>query len=57
MINYIMFGFETPKIEVFHAKKKLTKINYFDLQRCVIQQNHIVVESFTLCCIESNVHA
>jgi hypothetical protein len=38
MINCVTFGFETPKIEVFHAKKKLTKINYFDLQRCVIQQ-------------------
>jgi hypothetical protein len=26
MINCVMFGFETPKIEIFHAKKKLSKI-------------------------------
>jgi hypothetical protein len=26
MINYVMFGFEMPKIKISHAKKQLTKI-------------------------------
>ncbi len=26
MINYVIFGFEMPKIEISHAKKKFTKI-------------------------------
>jgi hypothetical protein len=26
MINCVMFGFETPKTEISHAKKQLTKI-------------------------------
>jgi hypothetical protein len=57
MIYCFVFHFDRPKIETFHAKKQVTKINYIDYKDVLLNNNHVGVESFTLCCIESNVHA